>query len=371
MFQEIQHHKTIVDVITPDYFNRIKSGEIINNPCTRTECKGVDSRWDLTARFAASDSHGCVHYDYLLSGEAPSSAAMGNPYYLSSFAPVPDIDISGVSGIAITNAYANVDSSSANLYATAGELQETISSLVSIFKRVITIYKALKRFDVSALRKELTAKELADRYMEYRYAIRPLYYEATGIIDAFSSLGSKHDRFTFRGSHSKTDTSVAYGTINLVGIFNHTSISTTIREVKARAGVLTSIAPIGLPEAFGVDDIFEGLWELVPFSFVLDWFFNVGKTLASWTPELGVKELASWVTVTDTVSSVKSCGSLIGLTTDVYDVACQCQVPSPITRYEKTYTRTPNPSRSILPKLDIKLDTLKLLDLAIILKNIL
>jgi hypothetical protein len=33
--------------------------------------------------------------------------------------------------------------------------------------------------------------------------------------------------------------------------------------------------------AFGISDVIATIWEAIPFSFVVDWFFNVGNMLAS------------------------------------------------------------------------------------------
>jgi intergrase/recombinase len=55
--------------------------------------------------------------------------------------------------------------------ATAAEGRKTVESMVSIFLRLTRIIKALKKLDAKVLRNEVSPKELANRYMELRYAI--------------------------------------------------------------------------------------------------------------------------------------------------------------------------------------------------------
>jgi hypothetical protein len=55
-------------------------------------------------------------------------------------------------------------------------------------------------------------------------------------------------------------------------------------------------------------DIPATLWEVVPYSFVVDWFFNVGDWIQAFTPAPGITPLRNWATVitqSDSESSAK------------------------------------------------------------------
>lgn len=72
-------------------------------------------------------------------------------------------------------------------------------------------------------------------------------------------------------------------------------------NVVARAGVLYDFQ-FSLGTSFGLHlhEVPSTLWELVPGSFVWDWWFNTGKYIRAITPKIGVRTLASWVRVTAT-----------------------------------------------------------------------
>jgi hypothetical protein len=114
------------------------------------------------------------------------------------------------------------------------------------------------------------------------------------------------------------------------------------------------------------------IWELLPFSFIIDWFFSVGYTLSSWTSNPGLHPLASFlteeykITTTDTLSGVTA-PAVIG--TAVNDGITTQQIG--MTKTEQLIKRRiPSPQRAILPHFNLRLDTAKLIDLATIGRNI-
>jgi hypothetical protein len=125
---------------------------------------------------------------------------------------------------------------------------------------------------------------------------------------------------------------------------------------------------------WGLTQPVEAIWELIPFSFIIDWFFNVGETLASFTPNYGIESLASWYTVVDTKYQRISRSSKNFSLPQGEDAYC--------TNNARTYdgcwtdktvitkTRVPNPSRRVTPTFSLKLDVFKLTDLVIIARGI-
>jgi len=51
-------------------------------------------------------------------------------------------------------------------------------------------------------------------------------------------------------------------------------------------------------------------WELIPFSFVVDWFVNFGDYIQALTPKLGIKGLSSWTTVIKETKVTRSVGEV-------------------------------------------------------------
>jgi hypothetical protein len=112
------------------------------------------------------------------------------------------------------------------------------------------------------------------------------------------------------------------------------------------------------------------MWELTPFSFIIDWFLNVGTTIAAWTPNAGVTQLASWVTVkkkfdaANQISAMRhDTGSGVGVSISSHPARC--------TYMRDSLTRQTNPQLSTWPSTVIRMDGYKLTDIGIILSKML
>jgi len=76
--------------------------------------------------------------------------------------------------------------------------------------------------------------------------------------------------------------------------------------VNVRAGILYEYHRS--PDTFGIglSEVPVAGWEAIPFSFVADWFFNIGSYIEAITPISGVKRLGSWTTTRIELSTTRS-----------------------------------------------------------------
>lgn len=354
---------TMSDVVTPGYSKRIQQGEIINNPMSLIE---------TTLRYPRPGSYGYTNYDTDEDGIMTGSEAQGtlafNPAKMGTFLPNPNSDwgttITDLTSQAVTDAHANASSAEISLLMVGAEAEKSVASVASILRRVYKIMRAARKLDLKYLRKQISRKELADRYMELRYALRPLVYDAQGTIAALDQ--SRHfgsTRATARGfrtvSASNNDTipgELTYSAFTIERKFQSV--------VNIRAGVLTDVQTSGI-SVWGMDQFLETVWEVIPFSFIVDWFVNVGQTIAAWTPSAGVRELASWVTVEEIITQSNRITEIHHKdeSRDAHAFWWHDQEMSQVTRIK---TRTVNPNLSLYPSVNVRLDPLKLLDLVII-----
>lgn len=380
-FQPFVNTKVMHDVVTPRFKLLMKKGMIINNPMDSTELFYRDNLcYTLTDYSHKWKANTCnpvkwLTYRNLVSGTRPSSNLIGD----CGFLPAPSLDVNDLIDLAVAKAWSRVSASEAQVLVMLAEGEKTVASLVQIFIRLLKILRAVKRLDIKTLCKELTAKELARRYLELRYSLRPLLHDAHDCITAFATTAKTiDDRLTFRAKEnaSVNDSDVLTNTntwTNSTGTWSRSSHTyrLTSRVVDVRAGVLTQVGVISKLNIWGFYSPVEAMWELIPFSFIVDWFFNVGQTIASWTPECGLKTLASWYSVSDTLSQSNlltdaSSTMPVGDAThsaisNVYTVSDCFMERISVTKY-----RVPNPSRAILPTFKLRLDSFKLLDLVLI-----
>jgi hypothetical protein len=356
--------RTILDVVVEDFYTKIRSGEIISNPCHKTEWSVSVTPGDYEQLLTRSDGtrQRVKRVPY------PPSRILGTlPYNSSELLSPATIDFAHLQDLAVTKAFARVELSEAQILATIGEGKETIESLVSIFLKLKRIVKKAKKLDYRLFKGSVTPADLADQWMEIRYALRPLYYDAKQIIEAINSTKPKPGdilRFTASEKFSEYEfvQDVPYSVNSTRGIYADKSVSI---DGKVRAGVLTRLESLSLLNIWGCDSIIETAWELLPFSFIIDWFFNIGDFIASWTPEVGISTLTSWVTTEyDQVQTISFHSEKIGNYFDTY------QLTGGMVYTQHVYDRQISPNRPLLPTYDVSLDFAKLVDLAIIAKKL-
>lgn len=372
------------DVVTPRFKKCVALGQIVNNPLEKVTTILKDTMVEINLGHQRSVYTNCsgqwkwITVKDQLVGTRPASG-----FY--TFGVLPDVpdpcDYDSLIDLAITSAHARVNVSEAMAIVGLAEGQKTISSIASILKRLVGLTKNIVRLNIPGIAKELTPKELANRYMEARYAIRPLMYDLKSYVDAYSNASTIGKRLTFRGSErdgdSESSTSTIYETQGSGGYTIHREYYVTYsmeRTVAVRSGVLTAIENLNPLQIWGFDDVLESLWELVPLSFVIDWFINVGQKIAAHTPECGLRTLASWYTLEERIYQAKTLsgtniylsGSPSNERMDDYYLAASGMISREII----TKRRVPNPPMNLLPSWKLRMNMFKVADLTIILKQL-
>lgn len=381
-------NETITDVVTPNFKARSKAGEIINNPYSKLTVLEANPKPTTYSRAQLTTSGGKIYGD-TWDGSWPMEPAFLGDYLQAGSLPEFQSMVNSLVSRAVSSAYANTSQMQMDIQTTAAEYMKSVNSLFDIFVRAIKLFRAVRKVEVSLLRqsakgyltvsnykqmqaakdfvaKQKTAQELSDRYMELRYALRPLAYDARNLTRALTKTLGTGIRCTGRG--------VASDTFNLEdtwhmadGNFDYVVDRSIHVTTRVRAGVLCSV-DLTNSSVFGLDQLNMTIWELLPMTFILDWFWNIGTIVASLTPSAGVTNLASWYTVEHTAILENSLGSIKNAVHTNY--ADRITWSGRKSRTELWKERFINPSPGALPKLNVRLDSLKLLDLAKILSNL-
>lgn len=368
-----------VDVVTPNFAKLIEQGAVINNPFTRTIVNWTNPHpGDIEHIYRKVNGLTCylhspaqTHDKYYRMFGYKYVGGYNNPMWLVMDPALRAAKRQNAIDLAVTQAHANIDTSEMLALASAAESRKTVDSMRNILWRVFKIAKNVRKLNFSALRNELSPKEVAQRYMEARYAIRPLIYDAAGVANAFSKARG-YERRTFRGfAEDGYDTSDTVTGVQSFGMVKTNWKRTLEYSVSVRAGVMCDVQISDLT-TFGIDKLAESAWELFPFSFIVDWFANVGDTIAAHTPDAGVTQLASWATVRERLFTAQT--KVGHTTTSVASGYVDVSVSFPDhtwSREELVLDRVKDPEISVLPSVALHLDGYKLTDLAIILRQIL
>lgn len=157
------------------------------------------------------------------------------------------------------------------------------------------------------------AKANASAWLEYRYGMLPLYLDVNQVIKMF---GTKYETLkkrravvrvskSYNGSGAKTFAD-KYLNYSLSYDFYGSGTVNSQRTAAVSSGVMYEVEPRTVAQELaaqfqlGSSAILPGLWEMTPFSFVADWFFNVGDwlTASNLPPDVRVK--GNWTTTVKT-----------------------------------------------------------------------
>lgn len=383
--------KVITDIVHTNYRKKIAQGQIINSPCWINHTyennspivvnyQAQDFRWMYNA---ANQLVPAVYIERNAFGPIPLDEVLeGRDNYLPLPQGAPDRQKH--CDLAVTSAYAAINDSDILVGAAIAESGKTTRDMIKLARKAYKILRAIKhpRSPKRITRKSIkqARNEAEELYMSARYNLRPVYYDMMGTMDLLDR-DTTVQRFTHRGgsSDSVSDSSVVEF---LSTLFPGVTLRVEKRSsnvVDARAGVMVNVKDDTKWRHAGISMITETAWELTPFSFIADWFANTGSVLSSWAPSPGVQILTSWCSINE-YAEQEIVLSPVSYRNDSYPRAVKSRPAAYVvtaiglwgskSKISKSYERVVNPRRPYLPTIDVNMDFLKSLDLAIIGKKL-
>lgn len=154
---------------------------------------------------------------------------------------------------------------------------------------------------VKNLRRSSTAsRSLADLWLEYLYGWRPLAMDIGKIVDLYN-IQSQRLENTLRTKKAKTETTSEWSGTGTTGA-DLVNFAVTDRGTvwdKYVAGVnykcKTGVESVLHSNGLSARDIPNVAWELIPFSFVVDWFYNIGPWINASMPNPSVEVLGNFI----------------------------------------------------------------------------
>lgn len=147
---------------------------------------------------------------------------------------------------------------------------DTLTFIAELNKTVALLNNAR-----TALANLLWGKNPRQSWLEYRYGWRILYYDIEELISVMQNLDGSRQRLKERvgfGHHKEIETVNTYTDAN----HDFDVTSRTTLQVSLRGSVVADIDPPN----FQFNPIITS-WELIRFSFIIDWFVDVGTWLSS------------------------------------------------------------------------------------------
>lgn len=161
-----------------------------------------------------------------------------------------------------------------NLAVFGAEARDSLSMIADSATRVANAFRYVKRGDLTRAARVLGAKrpgkvykDVGNNWLELQYGWLPLLGDAYSAGEAMASLLNRPQRTEFRQRRTRN-----VG-VNPTHAFN-TGVGTISKQVVAKMSEdYSAISSLGL------DDPLTVAWELLPYSFVADWFLPIGDFL--------------------------------------------------------------------------------------------
>jgi hypothetical protein len=224
-----------------------------------------------------------------------------------------DSAVSALEADAKSKALSKARDMKANVAVALGEGRQTVRMITDTANRLGRSYRAFRKGHFGRAAKELgiskPTKSAANHWLEYSYGWMPLLSDVKGLAELAAQhvgLGGRQKRFSVHaqsvfskpGQMIQNPTAPCnYAHGELVGYFWQYDFTAT-----GRCGLLLELdvttAALAAQTGFGLTDPLLLAWELTPFSFVFDWFIDVGTYLENIGALQGLKVLDGFYSIT-------------------------------------------------------------------------
>lgn len=292
--------KVMEDCVFKQYRKRLRRGEVMIGNMHLVKVNRETS--DLNFVIGPSPSYfngGWWH----LHGDWNHVIESWTPYWLDV-----NQDIMNMKEIAQVKALAKLNSAPIQVGELANEFRETILMLKRPFANSRKLLADMRKWRGRHMGKSVSSMYEATKnaWLEYRYGWRPIVMDADMILQEAAKIGvtRQSKRLVARARETYNRSESRDFVCNMVPGYNIWAIGSSIatRDVTVDAGVLYDVElVIGCAEAlrvFGMrpSDVPSTVWNCIPYSFVADWFTNIGDWLQAISPAPGITTRGGWVT---------------------------------------------------------------------------
>jgi len=292
--------ETFTDTVVPDFHRRRAAGELFFNSMGKISVKGMSSGsgYHITSVpntcFAPAwkaEYDGQGNWAWVFLEKAPFYGwTLPKFHSIISHSTIRDLE-SEVS----TQMLSQRGKSDSNLFESLAELDQTIGLFNKPISRLFRTFNQAAQARREGKFTGYTLNGVSNLWLAYRYGIVPLLNDIQAITDGLKKTTALRRETTRAKKGFETSATLkTYGTYGVVrsNVDIDVTESYTVRAMSLDEFNTSLYENLG----FTSKNLITLPWELIPYSFVADWFVNIGDYLGAITPAFGWKNLGSAMT---------------------------------------------------------------------------
>ena len=322
LLNKINYSESMTDWVVPEFKKLRDQGVLLNHPLDKWRCETASWPGSVTVTKKATrltspyDTYQASYTTlkqrlyYTPLSTHPGWVNTAKAAYLADMT-TQGISFPGDSDIqhAITEVSSRIGSGCAQIWVTFAEFRKTIGMLCKALRFLRTPIKDALRSLGTTLKSALASPQgrkrlwdkACDLWMEARYGWRPFIFDAMSLWDANVRAGSANHRLTKVKVVGNSEKVIAnqpwFSYVSIAPLAAHAAVDIRLqRYVKTGQTADFNAMITGPARVFGAYDIIGTVWELIPYSWVVDKFINLGNVAQALQAALLVDERIGWTT---------------------------------------------------------------------------
>lgn len=301
---------TMSDEVSPGYFSKRRRGQFL-------PINDMDQTKTEITQLSEGEVKFDVYKDGILKYVPTYTGPIGLHGYASffggtlsppSFAGTPSWPSSSV---VLTEALANARTRGWDILTFLVEFRKTLQLIARFRDR--TLARAERIADTISSNAVDPLAEFSATWLEARYGWRILAYDIESINEALNKLQNLRPPFLRGYAEDENTSSTTFDFSNVAKYLSkytpyyaptaiQCSASYMIEQSKTRKTRGGVVLELLLDDIFEVDPLVTG-WEIIPFSFIVDWFVNVDEIIKAYSPFATENLLGAWTMEEETLTS--------------------------------------------------------------------
>lgn len=388
--------KSTNDIVTPGFRKRAARGEWIQNPFSTLESNVfgtasldyliqthslIDGIWVLSGQteVQSPDAHPCFRLgNYVACADSESS-------FGQLLARTKYSDAVASEQLLLSRVGAKVASPDALALVTLAEAEKTVDLGVTLLRRLAYVtnwlsqkgrfemLKGIRYQDLRSLARQRSFSKralilAAGEWLQFRYGIMSTYYDFVSFTRAASHTGGKLKLRQVANTSTHYDSGVIKNHLESGVFADEYTENRYTRSTSSSAGVIIRVdgsdATLTPNKSFGVSRILSTAWEIIPYSFVVDWAIDAGQRIAAFEGMWLYPDRTCWLTHYSRFTKTSQYYE-VGKTTisgSTRYSASRMSDTALIQESVKYVERKANPSLAPIPSIRVKLNTTRLVD---------